>query len=882
MVKALRPKQWVKNVLVLAAPAAAGGNALFHGDVLLDILIAFVVFCLGASSIYLINDARDVDADRAHPTKRFRPIAAGVLPVGLAYAMAVVLIVAAVGLSFLASSGPELAIVIAVYIVLQLGYCFGWKHQPVIDIALVSSGFMLRTMAGGVAADIDLSQWFLLIAAFGSLFMAAGKRYAELKLAMRSGAKIRKSLESYTPTYLRLRECPRVPERSRQQEERMMTTSTGKHRSATGTLGRKVAALIVAVAAALGVATVAAPAASADPRNTLGPRCTWASKNSGYQHYVQDCWFDSPSMGQQIKVQIKRSASNASVYMLDGLRARDDWNAWTFLGHGTDLFTNDDVNVIMPVGGASQFYTDWQGNFGGSTTPQKPRWETFLTKELPKQLQQRFGLSPNRNALVGLSMGATAALTLGSHHRDQFKQVTALSPYTNTSNPAMFAALQVAMTSGSAGANVWDMWGAPMSPAQLRNDPTLSVAGLRGMPVYLSAADWDNEDNGVDYKWESFLTEELPAVLREGWRTNEQRAITGLSMSGTAAMNLAEHRPDLFQFVASFSGYLDTTSFGMPMAIDYAVNDTSGLSATNMWGPYGSARWNENDPKQHVDKLKDTTVYVSSGNGNAGAYDTQGPVPGYPENPAAWGLEAMSMLTSRTFVAAADAAGVDVIQKFRPSGTHNWPYWQYEMTQAWQYMAKTFGMGSGDTSTSCAPEMYVTGRRRHTPETGAVAVKNDVMGAWGRQGYENGPLGFPTAAETGIDGGAVQKFENGAVLRNKDGRTQYVQGVIAAKYLGDGGPAASGLGFPTSDERKIRGGAFSVFDSGNIYWSGATGAHSVARGDLFRAWGEEGYEQGRFGFPTSDETEENGVRRITFQHGEIRQVNGNIEKDFRG
>lgn len=203
MVKALRPKQWVKNILVIAAPAAAGGDQLFHADTLLDILIAFIVFCLGASSIYLVNDARDVEADRAHPTKRFRPIAAGVLPVNLAYSMAGVLIIAAVGLSFLASSGPNLAIVIAVYIALQLGYCFGWKHQPVIDIALVSSGFMLRTMAGGVAADIDLSQWFLLIAAFGSLFMAAGKRYAELKLAMRSGAKIRKSLESYTPTYLR-------------------------------------------------------------------------------------------------------------------------------------------------------------------------------------------------------------------------------------------------------------------------------------------------------------------------------------------------------------------------------------------------------------------------------------------------------------------------------------------------------------------------------------------------------------------------------------------------------------------------------------------------------------------------------------------------------
>lgn len=203
MIKAMRPKQWVKNVLVVAAPAAAGGEALFHSRVLLDVLIAFIAFCLAASSIYLINDARDVDADRAHPTKRFRPIAAGVLPVNLAYVQAVVLILAALGLSLLSTSGWNLTIVVAVYIALQLGYCFGWKHQPVIDIALVSSGFMLRAMAGGVAAGIVLSQWFLLVAAFGSLFMAAGKRYAELKLAMRSGAKIRKSLESYTPTYLR-------------------------------------------------------------------------------------------------------------------------------------------------------------------------------------------------------------------------------------------------------------------------------------------------------------------------------------------------------------------------------------------------------------------------------------------------------------------------------------------------------------------------------------------------------------------------------------------------------------------------------------------------------------------------------------------------------
>lgn len=207
MIKALRPKQWVKNVLVIAAPLA-GGNEIMNsgrsiGTLTVDILVAFIAFCMAASSIYLINDARDVEADRAHPTKRFRPIAAGVLPVNMAYAMAVVLIIASIAVSWVASEGPGLAIVVAVYIALQLGYCFGLKHQPVIDIALVSSGFMLRAMAGGVAANIHLSQWFLLVAAFGSLFMAAGKRYAELLLAERTGKKIRKSLQGYTATYLR-------------------------------------------------------------------------------------------------------------------------------------------------------------------------------------------------------------------------------------------------------------------------------------------------------------------------------------------------------------------------------------------------------------------------------------------------------------------------------------------------------------------------------------------------------------------------------------------------------------------------------------------------------------------------------------------------------
>ena len=202
VVKAIRPRQWVKNLLVFAAPLAAlgGGVSYDYREVLYRVSIAFVAFCMAASAIYLVNDARDVEADRAHPTKQFRPIAAGVLPVGLAYGIATGLAVACLAISWWLT--PQLALVMGVYLVIQLAYCFGLKHQAVLDICIVSSGFLLRAIAGGVAGGIPLSQWFLMVMAFGSLFMAAGKRYAELQLAERTGAKIRKSLESYTSSYL--------------------------------------------------------------------------------------------------------------------------------------------------------------------------------------------------------------------------------------------------------------------------------------------------------------------------------------------------------------------------------------------------------------------------------------------------------------------------------------------------------------------------------------------------------------------------------------------------------------------------------------------------------------------------------------------------------
>lgn len=478
--------------------------------------------------------------------------------------------------------------------------------------------------------------------------------------------------------------------------------------------------------------------------------------------------------------------------------------------------------------------------------------------------------------------------------------------------------------------------------------------------------DWEEPDSGKHYKWETFLTQELPAVLKKGWRANDKRAITGLSMGGTAAMNLAERRPDLFDFVGSFSGYLDTTSYGMPEGVAGAIKDGSGMDATNMWGPFGSQNWIDHDPKLGIEALKGKGIYVSAGNGSAGQYDQQGNIPGLPANMAAFGLEAMSRMTTETFVRYAQKQGVPVTAKFRPAGTHSWPYWQFEMSQAWPYMADSLEIPANGRGAQCKadgaigartadfPELgacvspeydganggkiqdfrggraywspktdahflwgrigaryaemgateswlgYPTSEERTisnghgrfvsfehgaiywTPETGAFAVNKDFIDKWGEiksdgKGWENGPLGYPTGELKDVAGGQMQQFENGVILRDKAGKMQYVQGEIAKKYVALDGPA-SDLGFPTTGEIGVKGGFFSAFENGNIYWSPSTGAHKINKGAIFDAWGKEGYEQGKLGWPTSDQTSiPAGGQEIKFQHGSIREVNGKVE-----
>jgi decaprenyl-phosphate phosphoribosyltransferase len=196
--RAVRPRQWLKNLLVGTAPLAAG--RLLERQVLVSVALAFVAFCLVSAAVYLLNDVRDIEEDRLHPRKRLRPIAAGELSVPAAITIGVAAGVAGLAVAFISSTG--LGITVTVYVVLQVLYTLFLKHVPVLDLAMVASGFLLRAIAGGVAANIPLSQWFLLVASFGSFFMVAGKRYSELK-ALGADAGTRRSLTRYSESYLR-------------------------------------------------------------------------------------------------------------------------------------------------------------------------------------------------------------------------------------------------------------------------------------------------------------------------------------------------------------------------------------------------------------------------------------------------------------------------------------------------------------------------------------------------------------------------------------------------------------------------------------------------------------------------------------------------------
>ncbi|MGW7363042.1 decaprenyl-phosphate phosphoribosyltransferase [Streptomyces sp. NPDC054841] len=200
LIRTVRPRQWIKNVLVAAAPAAAG--ELFSRHTAFQLAVVFTLFTAAASAVYLINDALDAEADRAHPVKCARPVAAGQVPVPVAYAAGTILGAAAIAAAVVLCNAMTAALLTG-YVVMQLAYCVRLKHVLVVDLAIVTTGFLMRAMIGGVALSIPLSRWFLITAGFGALFMVAAKRYSEAVEMAGSDGATRALLTSYTTGYLR-------------------------------------------------------------------------------------------------------------------------------------------------------------------------------------------------------------------------------------------------------------------------------------------------------------------------------------------------------------------------------------------------------------------------------------------------------------------------------------------------------------------------------------------------------------------------------------------------------------------------------------------------------------------------------------------------------
>ncbi|WP_019201321.1 alpha/beta hydrolase-fold protein [Tsukamurella sp. 1534] len=407
--------------------------------------------------------------------------------------------------------------------------------------------------------------------------------------------------------------------------------------------------------------------------------------------------------------------------------------------------------------------------------------------------------------------------------------------------------------------------------------------------------DWRRPDNGKNYQWETFLAKELPPLLKQQWRTTDGRAAAGVSMGGTAAVTLAARNKGLYRFAGSYSGILATSSPGTPESIALAMRDAGNFNADAMYGPPNDPAWAEHDPLKLAAQLRGTSLYFSSGNGSA-------PTAGQPTDLSAMALEVLSRSSNQAFAVELNKQGIPANAVYRPSGTHSWPYWQFENGQSWPQVQAALGVGNPAPCTAAgaigelapkAPalgkcvtvEYPVPGGRAQdfrggqifwSTDSGAEVVGGAIGGAYLGAGGPGGALGFPTGAERPLADkkGRYQQFQGGTVYWTPETGARAVRGEIGKKYAALGFEK-SPVGLPVGDETPVRGGgAFQRFQGGVLYWSPKTPAVVVPKGPIFSEWGKQGYEGGRLGYPVADAAPVPGGLEQRFEHGAIALVNG--------
>jgi decaprenyl-phosphate phosphoribosyltransferase len=198
IIKLIRVKDWAKNGFLFLPLFFAG--ELFNTAQYIPLLLAFVAFSFVASSIYIINDYRDIEDDQKHPVKKNRPLASGAVSKPTAIAILLVLLTGGFGIAWYVKD--KFVFVLGLYFVLNLAYSFGLKKIPILDIIILSIGFVLRVKAGSVVTEIAMSEWIVIMVFLLSLFMAIGKRRDDVLLKLSSGVDMRKSMKGYNLDFL--------------------------------------------------------------------------------------------------------------------------------------------------------------------------------------------------------------------------------------------------------------------------------------------------------------------------------------------------------------------------------------------------------------------------------------------------------------------------------------------------------------------------------------------------------------------------------------------------------------------------------------------------------------------------------------------------------
>jgi diacylglycerol O-acyltransferase/trehalose O-mycolyltransferase len=317
-----------------------------------------------------------------------------------------------------------------------------------------------------------------------------------------------------------------------------------------GPWGRRIAIAAVAAALLPGVVGLTGQSATAEAFSRPGLP-------------VEYLMVPSPSMGRDIKVQFQKGTGSKAVYLLDGLRARDDFNGWDLETQAFEWYYETPLSIIMPVGGQSSFYSDWYKPACGKNGCQTYKWETFLTSELPNWLSAERGVSPTGNAAVGLSMSGNSAMILSVYHPQQFIYAGALSAFLNPSEGTWPFLINISM--GDAGGfKANDMWGPTEDPnsAWKRNDPMVQIPALVANNTRL----WVYCGNG---KPNELGGANLPAEFLEGLtiRTNETFRDNYIAAGGNNAVfnfppygthsweywgqQLQEMKPDLISHLGS-------------------------------------------------------------------------------------------------------------------------------------------------------------------------------------------------------------------------------------------------------------------------------------------------------------------------------------------